>query len=54
MASFVLVAGGGLVRMTTMAGRTRAIVEVNNPQTALTNSVVGELDEMAIAARKSR
>lgn len=37
-----------------MAGRTRAIVEVNNPQTALTNSVVGELDEMAIAARKSR
>ena len=36
-----------------MAGRASAIVGVNNPQTALTNSMVGELDEMAIAARKS-
>ena len=36
-----------------MAGRARAIVEVNNPQAALTNSMVGELDEMAIVVRKS-
>ena len=51
LALFVLVAGVSHVLLTTMAGRARGIVEVNNRQMALANAMIGEVDEMAITVR---
>ncbi|MBC8056471.1 MAG: HAMP domain-containing protein, partial [Rhizobiales bacterium] len=51
LALLVLVAGVSQALLTTMAGRARGIVEVNNRQMALANTMVGQVDELAIAVR---
>ncbi len=51
LALLILVGGVSQVLMSTISGRMRGIVEVNNRQMALANTMIGQVNDMAITLR---